>query len=287
MNKDFRDTIIFLSPLLLFVSLFMLFPVLGTFWLSLWRDVAFLPRKFVGLANYLRLFKDTQFWQSMIFTLIFSLISVAIEMVLGIIVALVINERFHLRGAIRGISLLPWAIPAIIGARIWQLIYRYDYGLANYLLGSVSGVSINWLGTSGGAMFSLILADVWRTTPFVAIIILAGLQSVPEELYKQARVDGANLFQRFVKVTLPSIKPVVIVALLFRTIDALRVFDIIYVITGGGPGGATTSLSLHSYKYFLLGDFGYGSTISFVLFIIAFALALLYIRLGRFREIAL
>lgn len=287
MNKDFRDTIIFLLPLLLLVSLFMLIPVLGTFWLSLWQDVAFLTRKFVGLANYLRLLKDTQFWQSVGFTLIFSLISVAVEMVLGIIVALVVSERFRGRGAIRGVSLLPWAIPAIIGARIWQLIYRYDYGLANYLLGSLFGVSVNWLGSSAGAMFSLIVADVWRTTPFVAIIILAGLQSVPEELYKQARVDGANLFQRFTKVIMPTIKPVVVVALLFRTIDALRVFDIIYVITGGGPGGATTSLSLYSYKYFLLGDFGYGSTISFVLFVIAFGLALLYINLGKFREIAL
>lgn len=287
MNKDFRDTIIFLLPLLLLVSLFMLIPVLGTFWLSLWQDVAFLTRKFVGLANYFRLLKDTQFWQSVGFTLIFSLISVAVEMVLGIIVALVVSERFRGRGAIRGVSLLPWAIPAIIGARIWQLIYRYDYGLANYLLGSLFGVSVNWLGSSAGAMFSLIVADVWRTTPFVAIIILAGLQSVPEELYKQARVDGANLFQRFTKVIMPTIKPVVVVALLFRTIDALRVFDIIYVITGGGPGGATTSLSLYSYKYFLLGDFGYGSTISFVLFVIAFGLALLYINLGKFREIAL
>lgn len=287
MNKDFRDTIIFLLPLLLLVSLFMLIPVLGTFWLSLWQDVAFLTRKFVGLANYLRLLKDTQFWQSVGFTLIFSLISVAVEMVLGIIVALVVSERFRGRGAIRGVSLLPWAIPAIIGARIWQLIYRYDYGLANYLLGSLFGVSVNWLGSSAGAMFSLIVADVWRTTPFVAIIILAGLQSVPEELYKQARVDGANLFQRFTKVIMPTIKPVVVVALLFRTIDALRVFDIIYVITGGGPGGATTSLSLYSYKYFLLGDFGYGSTISFVLFVIAFGLALLYINLGKFKEIAL
>lgn len=287
MNKDFRDTIIFLLPLLLLVSLFMLIPVLGTLWLSLWQDVAFLTRKFVGLANYFRLLKDTQFWQSVGFTLIFSLISVAVEMVLGIIVALVVSERFRGRGAIRGVSLLPWAIPAIIGARIWQLIYRYDYGLANYLLGSLFGVSVNWLGSSAGAMFSLIVADVWRTTPFVAIIILAGLQSVPEELYKQARVDGANLFQRFTKVIMPTIKPVVVVALLFRTIDALRVFDIIYVITGGGPGGATTSLSLYSYKYFLLGDFGYGSTISFVLFVIAFGLALLYINLGKFREIAL
>jgi multiple sugar transport system permease protein len=284
MNKE---AFFHILPLFLFVFFLVLLPVIGTFWVSVWQDVSFLPRKFVGLGNYVRLFKDSQFWQSLGFTLIFTFASVALEMFAGTIIALVLNETFRGRGILRGISLLPWAIPSVISARIWQLIYRYDYGLANSVLRGISGLSINWLGSSGGAFLSLVLADSWRTTPFVAIILLAGLQSVPEGLYEQAKIDGANLFQRFFRITLPVIRPIVIVALIFRTIDAIRVFDIIYVITGGGPGGFTTSLSLYSYKYFLLGDFGYGSTVSIFLFIVAFIIAIFYIRAGRFREVAL
>lgn len=279
-----KEPFLFLLPLLIFTLVFVFFPVVGTFWTSLLRDVSFLPQKFSGFSNYIRLFKDNQFWHTVYFTIIFSFISVAIEMFLGTIIALVINERFRYRGILRGISLLPWAIPSVIGARLWQMIYKYDYGLANYVFKHISGTGINWLGTPISAFFSLVLADAWRTTPFVAIIILAGLQSVPEDLYKQAKIDGANIFQRFFKVVLPLITPVVIVALLFRTIDALRVFDIIYVITGGGPGGTTTSVSLYGYQYFLIGDFGYGSTISISLFLIAFIIALLYLRIGKFKE---
>jgi multiple sugar transport system permease protein len=286
-SRNLKDILLFLFPLVLFVSLLMMLPVAGTFWISLWQDVSFLPRKFNGLENYLRLFRDSQFWQSMGFTLLFCLVSVAIEMVLGTIVALVLNERFRGRGIMRGVALLPWAIPSVIGARIWQLMYRYDAGLANYVLAGTVGVSLNWLGSSVGAFSSLVLADVWRTTPFVGILALAGLQAVPTELYEQAKIDGANIFQRFFLVTLPAIKPVLIVALVFRTIDALRVLDIIYVITGGGPGGATTSVSLYSYKYFLLGDFGYGSTASIVLFLVAFAIALFYLKAGKFKEATL
>jgi multiple sugar transport system permease protein len=287
MNKELKNTVIFIFPLILFVFLFVLFPVLGTFWVSLWRDVSFMDREFLGLTNYLNVLGDWQFYQSVFFTLMFTFISVAIEMIFGVIVALVINEKFPGRFLMRGIALLPWAIPGVIGARIWQLIYRYDYGLANYIIRGISGTSVNWFGTPTGAMCALIFSDVWRTTSFVAIIILAGLQSVPMELYEQGKIDGTGLFQRFIHITVPSIKPVLIVALLFRTIDALRVFDVIYIITGGGPSGSTTSVSLYSYQYFLMGDFGYGATISIVLFIIAFIIALFYLKIGKFREAAL
>jgi multiple sugar transport system permease protein len=284
MKSKWKDSILFLSPLVTFAILLMLVPVLGTFWTSLWRDVAFLPSQFLGLGNYSRLLSDGEFYTSLTFTLLFTIGSVAIEMLLGIGIALVINEKFPGRGLLRGIALLPWAIPCVIGARIWQLIYRYDYGLANYIITLFSGASINWLGSEAGAYWSLVVADVWRTTPFVAIIILAGLQSVPKDLYEQACIDGAGMVGRFIHVTLPSITPVLVVALLFRTVDALRVFDIIYVITGGGPGGFTTSVSMHGYKYFLTGDFGYGSTISISLFLIAFIIAVIFLKAARFRE---
>ncbi|UCG91337.1 MAG: sugar ABC transporter permease [candidate division WOR-3 bacterium] len=284
MSRELREAIPFVVPLVLFICLFILLPVVGTFWSSLWRDVSFITREFIGFENYLRLFKDLQFWRATFFTLLFPFVSVSLEMIFGIIIALVLNEQFRLRGIVRGIALLPWAIPSVIGARIWQLMYRYDYGLANYILKTIGIGPVNWLGSPISAFLSLVVADVWRTTPFVAIILLAGLQTVPEDLYKQARVDGTNALQRFFKITLPLIKPIVIVALLFRTIDAIRVFDLIYVITGGGPGGITTSLSLYGYKFFLLGDFGYGSSVSIILFLVAFLLAIGYVKIGRFRE---
>lgn len=284
MSRGLKEASIFIAPLVLFVSLFILFPVLGTIWNSFWQDIPFITRQFILLNNYIRLVNDQQFWQATLFTIIFALLSVCSEMIFGTITALVLNEKFHMRGVMRGIALIPWAIPSIVGARVWQLVYRYDYGLANWFLQTMGISSVNWLGTQLGAFTALILADVWRTTPFVAIIVLAGLQTVPKDLLDQARVDGANIFHRFFRITIPTIKPIIIVALLFRTIDALRVFDLVYVITGGGPGGATISLSLYGYKFFLLGDFGYGSAVSIALFVIAFIFALVYIRIGKFRS---
>ena len=284
MNRELRTAFFFVLPLVAFAVLLLLVPVAGTFYASLWQDVSFLARKFVGLANYGRMFADHQFIQSAVFTISFALASVVLELVFGMAIALVVNEKIKARGVLRGIALLPWAIPSVVGARIWQLVYRYDFGLANQVLNRLLGTSVNWLGSPASAFFCLVTADVWRTTPFVAIILLAGLQAVPEEVYRQARVDGAGIFERFRHVTLPLLGPVLVVALLFRTVDALRVFDIIYVMTGGGPAGATSSLSLYSYKYYALGDFGYGSAVSVALFVVAFAAAIGYTRLARFRQ---
>ena len=274
----------FLLPLFLFICGFILLPVVGTFWTSLFRDVAFLPKKFLGLANYIRLLKDPNFWRSARFTLLFAFGSVALEVGLGTIFALLLNEKLPLRGWLRAAVLVPWAIPIAISARVWELVYNYNYGLANYLLIKlgISSGPINWLGSGWGAFLSLLLADVWKTTPFVTIILLAGLQAIPEELYQQAKVDGTNFYQRFLKITLPLLKPVLLVAILFRTIDALRIFDLVYVLTHGGPGGMTTSLSLYGYKFFLSSDFGYGSAVSVACFLIAFSLSILYLRMGKF-----
>lgn len=284
--RDSREAVPFLLPLMIFVVAFILVPVLGTMVDSWYLDVTFLKARFAGLGNYLWLIKSPGFWQSFRFTLLFVVVSVPLEIILGLIFALLLNENTAVRGLLRASVLIPWAIPAAISARTWELIYNYNYGLANYFctkLG-ISSSPINWLGSELGAFTSLIMADAWKTTPFVAIILLAGLSAIPEELYKQAQVDGANLFQRFTKISLPLIKPALIVALIFRTVDALRLFDIVYVLTHGGPGGSTTSLSLYGYNYFLIGDFGCGSAVSMVLFIIAFILSVAYVKIGRFRE---
>ena len=182
--------------------------------------------------------------------------------------------------------LLPWAIPAAISARLWELIYNYSYGLTNFILLKIRIINepVNWLETGFSAFVALVIADVWKTTPFVAIILLAGLQAIPKEIYYQAVIDRANFLQRFFKITLPLLKPAIIIALLFRTIDAIRIFDLIYVLTKGGPGGTTTSLSLYAYKYYITGDFGYASSISVILFIISFIASIIYLKLGKFRQ---
>ncbi|HDM90789.1 MAG: sugar ABC transporter permease [Candidatus Hydrothermota bacterium] len=274
----------FILPVILFMLLLVALPVIGTFINSLFRDVPFLEKRFVGFGNFARLFKDPGFRESLLFTALFLLISVSLEMVLGTLFALTMNEKSRLTTLLRVAVLLPWVIPVAVGARIWQLIYNYDYGLLNSIIVLFGGTPVNWLGSPGLALFSVILADVWKTTPFVALIVLTGLKAIPEEVYEQARIDGTNLFNRFFLITFPILRPVFTVALLFRTIDALRVFDVIYVLTGGGPGGSTTSISLFAYRYFLLGDFGLGSASSVVLFLIALSLSVLYLRAARFKE---
>lgn len=286
-SRELKESIGFLIPLLFFILAFIFLPVIGTIITSLSQDISFLDKKFLLFANYEQLLLDAEFWQSARFTILFVLISVPLELALGLMFAVLLNQNIPFRGLLRAAVLIPWVIPAAISARTWELIYNYSYGLANYLcmkLG-LTAVPINWLGSNVGAFIALVISDAWKTTPFVAIILLAGLQAIPEELHHQAKVDRANFFQRFFRITIPLLKPIVIVALLFRTIDALRIFDLIYVLTGGGPGGATTSISLYGYRYFLSGDFGYGSAVSVALFIIALALSVIYVRAARFVEV--
>lgn len=276
----------YVLPFLLFLLVFILLPVLGTLWNSLFQDVSFLDRQFRGLENYRRLAEDPGFWQATRFTCLFTLVSVPLELVLGLLFALLLHEPVPLRGLLRACILIPWAIPAAVSGRVFELIYDYHYGLANFILQrlGISEGPVNWLGSEFGAFVSLVAADAWKTTPFVTIILLAGLAAIPEDLHRQARIDGAGMLQRLFRITLPLLKPVLVVALLFRTIDALRIFDLVYVLTGGGPGGSTASLSLYGYRYFVAADFGYGAAISVVLFAIAFTLSLLYVRWSGFHK---
>lgn len=286
-DRDVRELLrgyAFLAPLCAFILAFVFLPVAGTIRNSLERDVTFLPLRFIGLGNYRSLLWDPGFLQSLRFTGLFTLVSVPLELALGLAFALLLAHPSPVRGVLRAVVLLPWAIPAAVSARVFELIYNVHFGLANYLAlrTGFADAPVNWLGTPPGAFAALVAADLWKTTPFVAIILLAGLASIPEDLHRQAQVDRAGYAQRFFRITLPLLRPVLVVALLFRTIDSLRVFDVVFVLTGGGPGGSTTSLSLFAYRYFVGGDFGYGSAASVVLFLCAFALSLLYIRAGRF-----
>ena len=285
-SDETKTAYLFNAPLIIVAVVFVLVPVIGTIVTSLMRDVTFLPEKFLAVENYQRLFSDRHFFESLQFTLLFVVVSVSFELVFGLAFALLLNETLPFRGFLRVVILIPWVIPIAISARVWELIYNFNYGIFNYIILQlgISDQPVSWLGSSVGAFIAVVISDVWKTTPFMAIILLTGLSAINSDLYKQAKVDGTNFLQRFFMITLPLLKPVLIVALLFRSIDAIRIFDLIYVLTGGGPGGSTSSLSIYAFNYYVSGDFGYGSAVSVIVFLAAGLLSVLYIKFGKFRE---
>lgn len=285
-KAEVRTAWLFVLPLMLIVGVFIVLPVIGTIFNSFFLDVSFLPRCFIGLKNYADLLGSPDFLQALRFTFAYAVAAVSLEAVFGVMFAVLLNEAFVGRGFLRVVILIPWAIPTIVSARTWQLIYEYNYGIMNYLVVAlgISAERINWMGTEFGAFWALVFADVWKTTPFVVLILLAGLQAIPEDLYQQAKVDGAGMFKRFFCITLPLLKPVLVIALIFRTIDSLRMFDLVYVLTGGGPGGATRTLSYLGYEAFANGSFGMGSTVSVITFVISLAVTIVYLRAGKVSE---
>ncbi|ASN04599.1 carbohydrate ABC transporter permease [Virgibacillus necropolis] len=241
-----------------------------------------LKSNFVGLNNYVNYFQDQRMWKSLWNTTFFTIISVVFELVLGLAIALLINRAFKGRGIIRASVLIPWAIPTAVAAMMWGFLYDGQSGIvAHYLQVFHIIPDASWLlSTSNGGMFSVILADVWKTTPYMALLLLAGLQTIPASLYEASNVDGANKFQQFWGITLPLLKSSILVALLFRTLDAFRVFDLIYVLTGGGPANATESISIYAYKtLFAQQNFGEGSTLSVIVFLCVAIISFIYVKL--------
>lgn len=267
------------------VLLVALFPLLWTGWESLHLHDLRMPwrgRPFVGLANYVELSGDARFWGALAHTLFFTGVTVALELALGMILALALDRTFRGRGAVRTVVLLPWAIPTVVSALIWRFVFEGRTGIANAVLVDVGLLDepVVWFSRAATAWVPVILADVWKMTPFVTLLLLAGLQNVDPRLQEAARMDGAGPWRRFREVTLPLMKPAILVALVFRTLDAFRVFDLIWVLTGGGPGTATEPLSVYAFDVLLQHlRFGYGSAISLVVFAVSFVLALIYIRL--------
>jgi multiple sugar transport system permease protein len=230
----------------------------------------------VGLENYLFLLSDDRFWNALKNTAYFTAVSVSLELILGLSIALLLQRSFRLKGFVRALVLIPWAIPTVVSAKMWEWIYNTDFGILNYIVGS----KINWLGNPFLALNAAVFMDVWKTTPFVAILLMAGLQVIPQELYQAAKVDGAGRWDTFKTITLPLLKPVILVVLLFRTLDAFRIFDAIYVLTGGGPANTTETLSIYAYKVlFQTLQFGYGSTLSVVVFLCIGCMSVFYIKL--------
>ncbi len=267
----------FIIPAGLILLLVTVYPLVYVFWLSLHRrNLIFNISRFSGLENYMFLFQDERFLRALWNTLYFTVVSVSVELVLGMLIALLLQRAFSGRGVVRALVLLPWALPTVVSARMWEWMYNTDFGIINYLL----GVDVNWLGSPFWALNAAIIMDVWKTTPFVALLFMAGLQVIPRELYSSAMVDGAGRFYIFWRITLPLLKPVILVALLFRTIDAFRVFDAIYVLTGGGPASTTETLSIYAYRVlFQTLQFGYGSAIAMVVFLCVGIISVFYVRL--------
>ncbi|GMV49163.1 MAG: Trehalose transport system permease protein SugA [Nitrospirae bacterium] len=271
------------APACLVILLFALYPVVDSLWLSLHRSLVGVPELgtvFIGLDNYVALVRDPVARRAALVTLAFVGCSTLLELSGGLIIALVIHERFRGRGVVRAAILIPWAIPTVVASQLWRYVFNDQYGLANLLLyGDRIADYIPWLASPVVAFGIVVLADVWKTSSFAALLILAGLQVIPDDLYDAARVDGAGMWQRFRHITLPLLKPALLLALLFRTMDAFRVFDLVFVMTQGGPGDATQVLQFYGYQtLFAEGRLGYGSAVSVAVFLLILLLSLIYLR---------
>ena len=273
-KTETRDAWIMMAPAIIMLLIIAVYPVLRTIWLSLHEMVLTDPGSgypFIGLENYINILKDERALNSILFTLKFTVTTVFFELLIGFAAALVMNKAFRGKGLVRAAILIPWAIPTSVSALMWKFIYNDQYGLFNdilYKLGIIDSYQA-WLSTADGSFMALVITDVWKTAPYMALLILAGLQMIPEDLYEAAKIDGANVFQRFRYVTLPNVKGTVLVALLFRTLDAFRVYDLVSVMTGGAN-------AYNNLMKFL--DFGYGSAMAVLVFVIVFIISLIYMR---------
>ncbi len=287
--REQRTGWMLLLPALIMLLLVFAYPILRAFWLSLFTQNLGTQLKLVfsGLDNYGRMVGDGRFWQSMWNTTVFTAGSVFLELILGMGVALVLNQAFRGRGIVRTISLLPWALPTALMGLAWAWIFNDQYGVVNDILRRVGVIDtgISWLGDPTLAMIAVILADVWKTTPFIALLLLAGLQSISGDLYEAHSIDGATAWQSFWKITVPLLMPQIVIALLFRFAQAFGIFDLIQVMTGGGPAGATETVSIYIYgtvmRYL---DFGYGAAlvvVTFVLLVLAVAIAAFFLSRAR------
>ena len=280
---------VMLLPALLVLSLVFIYPIARAFWLSWFTENlgTQLQPIFSGLSNYQRMVGDGRFWQSLWNTSIFTVVSVVLELLLGLGVALVLNKAFFGRGVVRTVAIIPWALPTAVMGLAWAWIFNDQYGVVNDILLRLGLINtgINWLGTPTLAMIALIVADVWKTTPFISIILLAGLQSISEDLYEAHRMDGASPWQSFWQITLPLLMPQILIALLFRFAQSFGIFDLVQVMTGGGPAGSTETVSIYIYSTVMRYlDFGYGAALVVVtFFLLVLAVAIISLLLKKVR----
>jgi len=277
---------LYLAPVIVVLGGTVLFPILKAMHMSLYHHVLIKPKEygFIGLGNYARLLHDQVFWLSLWNSFVWVFGSVTFQFLGGFAAALLLHQGFRGRAVLRTLTLLPWIIPGVVVALIWEFIYQPNYGLLNDVLIRLGWMTerVAWLSSPALAMPAVIVANIWRGVPFFAIMLLAGLQAIPTELYEAARVDGASVGQRFVYITLPMLRPIIVVATATRIVWTFNYADLIFVMTSGGPANATqiTSTYTLTQAYSNL-DFGYAATLSVALLLIMLAFTTVYLRLTR------
>ncbi len=288
--REQRTGWLMVIPAVLVLLLVYAYPILRAFVLSVFTEnlSTNLNPEFTGLDNFTRMALDGRFWLSIWNTSLFTVISLIVELVLGVCIALTLDQTFRGRGLVRTVAILPWALPTALIALAWRWIFNGEFGVWNDILINwlhIIDEPVNWLGSPTWALLCTIAADVWKTTSFVSILLLAGLQSIPQDLYEAHAIDGASKWQSFRQITLPLLMPQILIAMLFRFAQAFGIFDLIAVMTGGGPGGATEMVSLYIYdtvmRYL---DFGYGAAlvvVTFIILIAVVAIALTYLNQAR------
>ncbi|MGH7278372.1 MAG: carbohydrate ABC transporter permease [Candidatus Rokuibacteriota bacterium] len=274
-----RLGLLLLAPALVVLAVVTVYPVLNVLALSLQRRVPiFGIADWIGFAHYEFLTRDPGFWNAARVTLVFVLVSVALEVVVGLGFALALARQQRFRGAAVGLLLLPWCLPGVVTARVFEWLYHPTAGLVNRVMAAVGVGRFNWLGDPDLALGAVIAADVWRTVPFVTLLCYARLLTIPGEVYEAAKVDGAGRAATLARVTLPLLAPVLLIVTLFRTLDALRAFDVMFVLTAGGPAATTETLTLYAYRsLFSTLQLGFGSAVSTIVFVLVAVTAWLYL----------
>ncbi len=283
-----RLAILMVAPSMVLIAIVAVWPIIYAIWLSLHEysvRVAGLSRWAgpLGLRNYQNALSNPDWWAALEHTLIFTVVSVFFELLIGLGMALCMHEAFKGQGLLRTVVLVPWAVLTVVTAVMWRTMFVSPYGFINTILGTKTV----WLGSEPQALIVIIIADVWKTAPFMALLILAGLQVIPGEIYEAAKVDGASTWQRFSKITLPLLMPAILVALIFRTLDALRIFDLPYVLTGGQNG--TSTLSTIAQEAFATNRiYGLGAAMAVLTFLVVMIVSFSYIRFvgGNIRGLA-
>ena len=280
MRKAERLTYLFALPAVVVFALLTVYPLIYAIVTGFYK-IDFIKAKtmFYGFQNYAEILTDDTFWVAVKNTLLFVVLAVVFETLLGTVFALFFNSGFRFMKLYRTIVLMPMLLPPITVALTWKMMYDYNFGIFNFLLKTIGLSPVEWLSSTDWALLSVVLTDIWQWTPFVFLVILASLQSIPLEIYESAQVEGASYVQSLRYITLPLLRPALALVLLLRTIDTFRVFDKMYVLTGGGPGNATETITYYIYRYgFRYFQTGYAAAASIVMVIMVLVFSIPYIK---------
>ena len=281
---------ILVAPAFILMLLVVGYPILNSIYMSFLDYTLFKPKdiKFVGLANYLKVLSDPIFRESLLNTVLWVVFGVFFQFLFGLILALLLNRKFKGRGIVRSVILIPWVTPGVLIGLMWRWMYDGNYGVINDILSKLHIIDnfIPWLSSSDTSMASVIITIIWQGVPFFAIMLLAGLQAIPQELYEAAYVDGAGSWHTFWHITLPMLKPTILISTLLRIIWVANSVDVIYIMTGGGPGYSTHTLSVYTYiKAQKALDFGYSATLAIYLTVMLASVAFVYFKNLNLKEV--